>query len=107
MILRDELERVVMKQQSDLKNDLGVPRLFNVKLLNKFTTIITGVRRGGKSTLVKQFLHTRKPVYYLYFEDIVLAEFELGDFTQLETIFRQKLGPDGIFFFDEIQNIVG
>lgn len=107
MLLKDELERVVIKQQSDLKKDFGVPRLFEVKLLSKFATIISGVRRGGKSTLVRQFLQTKKPVYYLYFEDITLAEFELGDFIQLEIIFRQKLGPDGIFFFDEIQNING
>ena len=107
MLLRDELERVVIKQQSDLKKDLGVPRMFDVKLLNKFTTIISGVRRGGKSTLVRQFLQNSKSVYYLYFEDITLAEFELSDFIQLENIFREKLGAKGIFFFDEIQNIKG
>ena len=107
MLLKDELERVVIKQQSDLLKDLGVPRLFEIKLLNKFTTIISGVRRGGKSTLVRQFLKRKKPVYYLYFEDITLAEFELADFIQLENIFRTRLGPNGIFFFDEIQNIEG
>ncbi len=107
MLLKDELERVVIKQQSDLKKNLGVPRLFEVKLLNKFATIISGVRRGGKSTLAKQFLQGKKPVYYLYFEDITLAEFELRDFIQLENIFREKLGPHGIFFFDEIQNVFG
>ncbi len=107
MLLRDELERVVMKQQLDLKRDLGVKRLFEVKLFDKFTTIISGVRRGGKSTLVRQFLKTRKPVYYLYFEDIALAGFELADFIQLEIVFKKNLGPGGIFFFDEIQNIQG
>ena len=107
MLLKDELERVVIKQQSDLLNESGVPRLFEIKLLNKFTTIISGVRRGGKSTLVRQFLKRKKPVYYLYFEDITLAEFELTDFIQLENIFRTRLGPNGIFFIDEIQNIEG
>lgn len=105
MILKDELLRVVMKQQEDLKKDLGVPRLFEIKLLRKFTTIISGVRRGGKSTVVRQFLKNKKPIYYLYFEDITLAEFELKDFIQLEDIFREQLGVGGIYFFDEIQNI--
>ncbi len=107
MLLREELERVVLRQQFDLKKSLGVKRLFEVKLLNKFTTIISGVRRGGKSTLARQFLKSKKPVYYLYFEDITLAEFELSDFVQLEIVFKQTLGSNGVYFFDEIQNIVG
>ena len=107
MLLREELERVVLRQQFDLKKSLGVKRLFEVKLLNKFTTIISGVRRGGKSTLARQFLKSKKPVYYLYFEDITLAEFELSDFIQLEIVFKQTLGSNGVYFFDEIQNIVG
>ncbi|MCF8234057.1 MAG: ATP-binding protein [Bacteroidales bacterium] len=107
MILKDELERVVLKQQDDLKKYLGTPRRFKVKIIPKFATIITGVRRGGKSTLVRQYLQSRQPVYYLYFEDIALAEFELKDFSRLENIYYDKLGEGGVYFFDEIQLIEG
>jgi len=105
MLLKDELVRIVKKQQKDLLKELGVKRDFNIKLLSKFASIISGVRRCGKSTLARQFLKNKKPVYYIYFEDIALADFELSDFTLLEEIFEENLGPKGIFFFDEIQNI--
>ena len=107
MLLKEELERVVVKQQEDLKKDLGVPRTFKIKLLNKFTTIISGIRRCGKSTIARQFLSKKNPIYYIYFEDIMLTEFKLEDFIQLDEIFHEKLGLKGIYFFDEIQNING
>ncbi|MCF8233134.1 MAG: ATP-binding protein [Bacteroidales bacterium] len=107
MILKEELERCIVKQQKELQKDLGTPREIDLKLLPKFTTIISGIRRCGKSTLVRQFLHDKSPVYYTNFEDIILASFELKDFAKLEAIFKEKYGPNGIFFFDEIQNING
>ncbi|MBU0471401.1 MAG: ATP-binding protein, partial [Nanoarchaeota archaeon] len=36
-----------------------------------------------------------------------LAEFKLEDFTTLENVFRELIGKKGVFFFDEIQNILG
>jgi uncharacterized protein len=107
MILKNELKKIVIKHQEDLLYDLGIKRNFNLKLINKFVTIISGIRRCGKSTLVRQFLRKKKPIYYIYFEDIALAEFELKDFIQLEEVFKEELGNNGVFFFDEIQNILG
>jgi len=46
-------------------------------------------------------------VYYLNFEGIQLARFELDDFLRLETVFREECGQEGVFYFDEIQNISG
>lgn len=107
MMLKNELEKTVLKQQSYLKKELGVSRIFDIKLIPKFVTIISGVRRCGKSTVVRQFLKGKHPIYYLNFEDISLAEFELKDFMLLESIFLNKLGSKGVYFFDEIQNIIG
>lgn len=107
MMLKKDLDRVIVKQQADLKKDNGIKRDFEVKQINNFVTIITGVRRCGKSTLVRKHLENKRPIYYTYFEDISLAEFSLEDFISLEEIFEEKFGPDGIFFFDEIQNING
>ena len=107
MMLKNELKRIIIKQQLDLNKDLGIKRDFNLKLISKFCTIISGVRRGGKSTLVRQFLKNKTPIYYTYFEDINLAEFELKDFIKLEEIFKEEMGENGIFFFGEIQNIKG
>ncbi|NOY50608.1 MAG: ATP-binding protein [Chlorobi bacterium] len=107
MILRNDLERVILKQQIDLKKKLGVERNLTPKILDNFATIITGVRRGGKSTVVRQFLKNEKPVYYLNFEEISLVNFELSDFTQLEDLFYKTLGEEGVFYFDEIQLVEG
>jgi uncharacterized protein len=107
MFTKNELEFLVKKNQKDLKKDLGIKRDFEVKLLNKFATIISGIRRCGKSTLARQFVKNKKPVYYLYFEDVALAGFQIKDFATLDKIFQEQFGKNGIYFFDEIQNIPG
>ncbi len=107
MLTREELKDLVIKNQSELDKNLGVDRDSSVKLLKKFATIISGIRRCGKSTLARQFLKLKKPVYYLYFEDVSLAEFRVKDFVRLDEVFHEVLGSGGIYFFDEIQNVVG
>lgn len=79
----------------------------SIKVLANFATIISGIHRCGKSTLARQFLKLQKPVYYIYFEDVMLAEFESKDFVKLDEIFHDVLGDNGIYFFDEIQNVKG
>ncbi len=103
MILKTELRKIAIVQQQDLEKELGTNRETEVKLQQKFVTIISGIRRCGKSTLARQLLQNFQKVYYLNFDDIHLARFELEDFIKLEEIFRAELGSDGVFFFDEIQ----
>ncbi|MFP4524203.1 MAG: ATP-binding protein [Candidatus Woesearchaeota archaeon] len=105
MILKEELKRVIRSHQDQLQKDLGVPRDTTPRPQPKFATIITGVRRCGKSTLARQALKDTEPVYYISFEDINLAEFELKDFTRLDQAFKETLGEDGTYLLDEIQNV--
>lgn len=107
MLTKEELKNIVLKNQEDLKRELGIKRDFQVKQIDKFATIISGVRRSGKSTLIRQFLNNKKPVYYLYFEDVALANFKVEEFERLDASFKENLGKNGIYFFDEIQNIEG
>ncbi len=107
MILKEDLRRYLLKQQEQLSRDLGVRRDLQLKLIPNFVLIISGIRRCGKSTLARQFLNDKSPVYYANFEDINLSNFELKDFTKLEEILKSEFGEDGYFFFDEIQNIDG
>lgn len=104
-MLLSDLKKIVLHHQAELKKDLGISRNKNVKIIKKFVTIISGVRRSGKSTLVRQFLKNKKKIYYTYFEDVALADFDLKDFTLLEKAFKEEIGKNGTFFFDEIQNI--
>ena len=105
MLTKRDLTRVVHKQQEVLNRDQGIPRDSNAKLLPGFATIISGIRRCGKSTLAMQLLKDISPVYYANFEDLNFAGFQRDDFLRLDAIFKEELGGKGIFFFDEIQNI--
>ncbi|MFT4311772.1 MAG: ATP-binding protein [Candidatus Woesearchaeota archaeon] len=105
MIPSETLRNIFRKQKKLMNEDLGVKRDFYVKPLKKFAYIITGVRRCGKSTLLKQHLEG-KEVNYILFEDINLTSFQAEDFTKLDLIFTQE-NQSEIYFFDEVQNVTG
>lgn len=72
--------------------------------------VISGLRRSGKSTLLKQIrknFYMNKPVYYFNFEDERLIGFEAEDFNLLYETFIELFGKSQVFFFDEIQNVGG
>jgi uncharacterized protein len=76
----------------------------DVPVIENFASIISGIRRGGKSTLMLQILkRTDKSVLFLNFEDIRLSGFETPDFTRLNTEIENRQVK--ILFFDEIQVI--
>lgn len=107
MISKDMLREVVLAQQKELGLPLGITREKQVKPLKKFALIITGLRRSGKSTLLRQYLSKKKPIYYLHFEDLRLSSFETSDFTKLDLVFEETLGKNGVYFLDEVQNVDG
>jgi uncharacterized protein len=70
--------------------------------------VLTGIRRCGKSTLLRQsmdFLGNKG--YYFNFEDERLLGFEARSFNDLYEVFLELYGEKKLFFFDEIQNVVG
>ncbi|MEI6678616.1 MAG: ATP-binding protein [Mariniphaga sp.] len=73
-----------------------------VPVLDSFATIITGIRRVGKSTLMHQLIKQKYPeAIFLNFEDIRLAGFDDGDFSRLHNeIVRRGIR---ILCFDELQ----
>ena len=107
MIEKVKLRQVIISQNRQLYSDSGVRRNCVIKPLKKFVTIVSGIRRCGKSTLLRQYLAEKKPVYYIHFEDVRLASFEIKDFEKLEDIFPEELGSSEIYFLDEIQNVEG
>ncbi len=67
--------------------------------------ILTGVRRSGKSTLLKQIMQETKTWCYVNFEDERLLQFKAQDFEQLNEALIESYGNVQTYFFDEIQNI--
>src|SRR3990167_9909216 len=75
---------------------------------NKEVTVITGVRRCGKSVLMNKIrIQSKEHDYYFNFEDDRLAAFTGDDFQLLFETFLELYGEQKTFYFDEIQNIPG
>jgi predicted AAA+ superfamily ATPase len=105
MVLKSILETCVEDQRNQImQTDLGVKRdsLEKIKLRKEFITIITGIRRSGKSTLMHQLIHQLDEDFaYFHFEDPRIFGFSVEDFPKLEKV----LGEKSYYFFDEIQNV--
>lgn len=70
--------------------------------------IISGIRRSGKSTILRRLQHEQpQSDYYFNFDDERLIEFTVDDFQALLEIFIELYGRQTTFYFDEIQNIEG
>ena len=76
-----------------------------LELENDFVTVVTGVRRCGKSTLLKQAFFD--DCYYVNFDDERFIEFQVEDFSKLYELLHELFGSKNLFVFDEVQNIMG
>ena len=109
MIRQDEIALVIDSQRETfLKQDSGFIRdaLADIPVADSFATIITGIRRCGKSTLLLQLLRRDyRDAIYLNFDDIRLSGFDVSDLIRL----HREIEKRGIkvLFFDEIQIVEG
>lgn len=105
MMRQDQLSVVIDAQQRVFlnKQDLIIREaLQNVPIVDNYATIITGIRRCGKSTLLLQLLKSKyTEVIYLNFEDIRLVAFNIEDFIRLQQEIDKR--SIRVLFFDEIQ----
>ncbi|MHB8562117.1 MAG: ATP-binding protein, partial [Thermoplasmataceae archaeon] len=108
MILKESLKKVVKEQRMNIESaDQGIIRevLSGIDVDIPFAHIISGIRRSGKSTLLRQLLSKLPNFYYLNFEDTRLQSFETSDFEKLVEIFAEEFGESKFYLFDEIQNV--
>src|SRR5690606_3289610 len=109
MIRQEEISIVIdAQQQSFLKQEPGFLRdaLPHIPIANSFASIITGIRRCGKSTLLLQLLRRDyQEAIYLNFDDIRLSGFDSTDLPRLHREIERR--GINILFFDEIQIVTG
>lgn len=109
MILRETLTAAVKSQREIiLGSDRGTKRelLPAIRLVPGYATVISGIRRTGKSTLLRQLISDETGFAYLNFEDVRIFGFDLKDFKRLEEVFAEQ-GKSDLYFFDELQNVEG
>ncbi|MEI6140774.1 MAG: ATP-binding protein [Mariniphaga sp.] len=87
MYRQDQIAKIIDNQRElflQKGNFVNREALVQVPIVESFATIITGIRRGGKSTLLHQLINNKYPdSIFLNFEDIRLAGFDTADFTRL------------------------
>lgn len=106
---KEVLKQIVLEQKEIFERDIKIVERSlpeNVIKTNKII-IITGIRRSGKSTLLRQISKLCDNYIYFNFEDERLLNFTYNDFNKLLEISLEMKPASRIFFFDEIQNIKG
>jgi len=107
MIRQEEISSTIDSQKEEfvLKSTLlEREELNNIPVLDSFATIITGIRRCGKSTLLLQYLKKQKGnLIYFNFDDIRLSEFETSDFIRFHNEIQSRKA--NTIVLDEVQII--
>jgi uncharacterized protein len=105
MIQLDLLTQVIEEQNRNFLQKQLISREVFIPLQSNQILVVSGVRRCGKSVLIRKDLPSNEKGLYLNFEDPRLIEFEMADFPKLEHI-RDQLGKTSILL-DEVQGVAG
>jgi hypothetical protein len=97
MTTKEILRQVVINQMNELNfQKETVRRELLDKILDFFDDeriiILTGVRRCGKSTLLKQIMQNKSEWCYINFEDERLLDFSAKEFETLNEVLIESMG---------------
>ena len=93
MLNERQIQEIIADQSNRLSQiNTGILRNIDYQYLIKspFISVITGVRRCGKSILLQQLTKHFESFYYINFDDERLFDFELSDFQTLMLVFKQN-----------------
>ena len=113
MISKDQLKQALAEQrEAILQKPFGVERTalshIGEKAKLPHIVVLTGLRRSGKSTLLRQLIKRQyhdKDFYYINFEDERLFNFQAENFNIIYESLVELFGEKKAFFIDEIQNV--
>ena len=103
MITKSLLGEIIEDQQKSFLRKKWIERNKEIPLNTNRIIIISGVRRCGKSTLIRQKLLRTGHAIYVNFEDTRLINFTVEDFSKLDEIMEESSKTHIIL--DEVQNI--
>ncbi len=105
----ERLKEIIIDQNNYILQDF-IEREITSEIIKAkdtpFVKIISGIRRCGKSTVLKQ-LKEKFGGVYVNFDDERFVNFKIEDFQILYELCLELYGEKEIFYFDEIQNIIG
>ena len=106
---RSEIKDIISAQEISLQGSASLERdLLSAvsSSVEGFATIISGIRRCGKSTLMLQMMErTQGGRLYLNFDTPKLNAFGMDDFATLQSLCEERGATN--LFFDEIQVVEG
>src|SRR3989344_5957479 len=113
MLSEEQIKEILIKQRETILNKgYGVERVVLKEVESKIklphVIVLTGLRRSGKSTLLRQIIKKHyydEDFYYINFEDERLFNFPANEFNKLYEALMILFGKKITFFLDEIQNI--
>jgi predicted AAA+ superfamily ATPase len=103
MLTKYTILETITAQANAFGNKTLINREIDFPISTKKILIISGIRRCGKSTLIRKRYFNDNNSYYINFEDPRLINFEFSDFTRLEELYFEN--NKKYLLLDEIQNI--
>ncbi len=113
MLLKSLMKLVILDQLEAINNkeNLVIRDTYSnlVQYKGSSALVLKGLRRTGKSTLLKQLIISKfsDSFYYFNFDDDRVFGFTVDDFQNLIETFIELFGRRKNVFFDEIQNVRG
>lgn len=113
MISKELIKEILSEQYKKINSsEFGIERFIlsdiQTKIQLPHIIIISGIRRCGKSTLLKQIIskyYHSTNYYYINFDDERWLGFEAKEFNVIYECLVELFGEAKTFFIDEIQNI--
>lgn len=107
MLLRNTLSAILRDPLFPFLPQREIERRLVAELVLKgaHATILTGVRRCGKSTLQAQLMRHSSDAFYCNFEDTRLYGLGPEDFPNFLSVMDEWVGPNQPIFLDEVQEV--